>query len=648
MTTLYRYCVWLIAFWAFTAAAVLAQDAGTPQHGTVAWLEDNGFTASGTSKAAKALGPFVNETGQINVSIDGVATGSGNGTIQVDKPAGATVRSAYYLVSALFRQTLAANVTIGQGSNSLTLTPADYDAKVRNASGNTTENGRADITSFIKPIVDAATPGLIDFDITESNAANIEGNILVVIFDDPNVSEVRTVVLAFGAQQTTGDSFSIGLSDPFDASTQSIEMSLGISFGFQPGGQVSLVDVNGNRLTSSAGGQDDGIDRGAGWLLTVGGIGDDPANPPDPFAPATSIRTDDELYTLDPLIDEGDTQILVETVNPSNDDNVYFAGFIIKGTAAVVGEGILLSPTNATNPVGSNHTVTATVQDDDGNPIGGRTVDFEVTVGPNAGLTGSDVTDSSGEATFTWSSSVAGTDLVIAETVDSNGNPLVSNEAQKTWTALDQCDTPTNPEDEIVDQQNRTITTGFFDQEGITEVFFSRLDNLFVLDADGFVNPSTDNVTWVWPTSGGAPPQNVTFVLKQVDESNPQAAYFAILTDNCTDPGPKVLNQDPVHTFLLPQVEAHSFGLEAAYPNPFGEQATIEFSLTKQVPVTLAVYDVMGRKVATLVEGSRVAGVHRVTWDGRSNGGQALASGVYLVRLQAGTETATQRLTIVR
>jgi hypothetical protein len=56
----------------------------------------------------------------------------------------------------------------------------------------------------------------------------------------------------------------------------------------------------------------------------------------------------------------------------------------------------------------------------------------------------------------------------------------------------------------------------------------------------------------------------------------------------------------------------------------------------------------MGRKVATLVDGVRSGGPHTVSWNGRADGGQDLASGVYLLRMQASGQTFTQRVTVVR
>jgi flagellar hook assembly protein FlgD len=91
-----------------------------------------------------------------------------------------------------------------------------------------------------------------------------------------------------------------------------------------------------------------------------------------------------------------------------------------------------------------------------------------------------------------------------------------------------------------------------------------------------------------------------------------------------------------------------SFALEGNYPNPFRTQTTLQFDLPEPVDVTLSVYDVMGRRVATLVQERLPSGSHDITWQGRGQNGQALASGVYFMRLTAGDRTATRRLTIVR
>src|SRR5690606_31773219 len=85
-----------------------------------------------------------------------------------------------------------------------------------------------------------------------------------------------------------------------------------------------------------------------------------------------------------------------------------------------------------------------------------------------------------------------------------------------------------------------------------------------------------------------------------------------------------------------------AFALHAAYPNPSAGRATLRYDLPSAAHVRLAVYDVLGREVAVLVDAEVEAGRHRVAFDGG-----ALAAGVYVVRMTAGAEAFTQTLTLV-
>lgn len=79
------------------------------------------------------------------------------------------------------------------------------------------------------------------------------------------------------------------------------------------------------------------------------------------------------------------------------------------------------------------------------------------------------------------------------------------------------------------------------------------------------------------------------------------------------------------------------------YPNPFNATTTITYTLPEPTDVRLEVFDLLGRHVTTLVEGSVSAGHHRVTL----NAG-ALPSGLYTYRLRAGRTVLTRTLTLVR
>lgn len=103
--------------------------------------------------------------------------------------------------------------------------------------------------------------------------------------------------------------------------------------------------------------------------------------------------------------------------------------------------------------------------------------------------------------------------------------------------------------------------------------------------------------------------------------------------------------------------EAHSDGiplvplddrLDQNYPNPFNPMTTVGYQLSERKRVVIALYDLLGRRVATLVDEEQPAGAHEVRWDGRSDSGASVASGVYFYRMQAGDFLATRKLTLVR
>ena len=89
--------------------------------------------------------------------------------------------------------------------------------------------------------------------------------------------------------------------------------------------------------------------------------------------------------------------------------------------------------------------------------------------------------------------------------------------------------------------------------------------------------------------------------------------------------------------------------LEQNYPNPFNSGTVIDFALSERRDVELAVFNLTGQQVATLVEGAREAGTYTLQWDGRDDDGRPLASGVYLYRLRAGKQQVeTRKLVLLR
>lgn len=91
------------------------------------------------------------------------------------------------------------------------------------------------------------------------------------------------------------------------------------------------------------------------------------------------------------------------------------------------------------------------------------------------------------------------------------------------------------------------------------------------------------------------------------------------------------------------------FTLHNNYPNPFNPTTTIRYEIQQGGDVSLAIFNVLGQKVAELISGSQTAGVYEVNWDGRDLSGQTAASGVYLYRLTYnGQQSQSKIMTLLK
>ena len=381
-----------------------------------------------TSVPATGLKAIANVTGKIAFSADGAGSNNLLGTtIQANKPnASATVQKALFACASYVAR------TINDGDVSLDGTPIIWSQSIVNninVSFPYFNSVLSDVTLVVKPKIDAAPEGIVSFTQTEVLTNTIDGCALYVIFDDPTQTTDSTVIILFGGQRLAGDTFSVTLAQPIDKTNPklSLNLSLATSFGYQGNmstAQYTQVDVNGSRMTSAAGGQDD-CDVFAlpanecamnGGLITVGGMGDITGNP-TPFAAATAdAHSDDELYNLLPFVNDGDTTINISTKNPSDDDNI-FAAVILSSISATT-TSTNLPPTVHTdhNPVVVNKGETAlntgTFSDGDGDPV---------TVTASLGT----VTQNSTTGIWNWSfdttNSPTGNQTVIVTAQDSKG-----------------------------------------------------------------------------------------------------------------------------------------------------------------------------------------------------------------------------------
>lgn len=274
-------------------------------------------------------------------SSDGLGQDSSTGgTVQADVPSGSTVEQAYLYGTYFFNTSPdEAQRTIDfDGTNVVLQTlPNSEPGPCCELS-----TARAEVTSQVAAKVGSGG-GITDFAIN-SDPDFLDGVALVVIFSNPALPETTIAVLDGGSKQE-GDQATFNFAAPIDPTAPGFlaTMALGSGFSYQGveghtcggplTGQFSTVTVNGQLLTNCAGNFDDG--QGAdGALITVGGVGDSLDNPTPPDNPPT----DDELYNLVPFLRQGDTQLVINTTNPSGDDNLFLAVIATSAEATVTTE----------------------------------------------------------------------------------------------------------------------------------------------------------------------------------------------------------------------------------------------------------------------------------------------------------------------
>lgn len=284
-------------------------------------------------------------TGNVGLSIDAVGSNSSPvGNLSAEIPVGANILRAYLYT---------AGTPFPWYSNSLQ-TAADYNGAGITLNGQPITNydtivgavsdraaigqwytGRADVTSSVAAWHDAGPN--YNWEYTEGPALNnrIDGSVLVVAYEEASLPESSVVILD-GGQDTGGETTEVFFGAPLTgvgAPDFFADMSLGISFSVGSS-QVSDIDVNGSRMSSSAGGFDDGV-ASDGGLITAGGIGDSNDNP---AAPGSATSPDDELYSLIDFLTDGDSSFSVFTQNDSNDDNIFFMGLHIAAQVTSVND----------------------------------------------------------------------------------------------------------------------------------------------------------------------------------------------------------------------------------------------------------------------------------------------------------------------
>ncbi|MCD6165414.1 T9SS type A sorting domain-containing protein [bacterium] len=91
-----------------------------------------------------------------------------------------------------------------------------------------------------------------------------------------------------------------------------------------------------------------------------------------------------------------------------------------------------------------------------------------------------------------------------------------------------------------------------------------------------------------------------------------------------------------------------TYALYQNFPNPFNPETTIQYELPKRQHVSLGIYNVLGQKIRTLVDGIQESGIHTVRWDGKTDNSESVVSGVYFYRIETGDFVQIRKMVYIR
>ena len=206
---------------------------------------------------------------------------------------------------------------------------------------------------------------------------------------------------------------------------------------------------------------------------------------------------------------------------------------------------------------------------------------------------------------------------------------------------------------------------GATSNESITSHAYTQPGNygytLIVLDNQGapgqtsgqlVITSATPSRLSVSPTSGTIPPGGnqviaVTFNAQGLAEGDYQGALNVV-----SNGGNRTLPVS-IRVAATSSVEGGTdrpatFRLKPNFPNPFNPETVIIYEVPVSSPVKLSIYDLRGQLIRRLLQGEQAPGFHQVSWDGRDDAGQPVASGIYLYRLEADNFHATRKLNLLR
>ena len=160
-----------------------------------------------------------------------------------------------------------------------------------------------------------------------------------------------------------------------------------------------------------------------------------------------------------------------------------------------------------------------------------------------------------------------------------------------------------------------------------------------------FTQPIADRLTdeaWRKMLTGDEPPTMPEWVSSFIDTKASQPPFDRYSPNNLYDHEFTAVETDGIDN--IPK----TFKLSQNYPNPFNAQTMIDFDVSEDSHVQLAIYNIVGQKILSLFDGQKDEGTYTLKWDGKDSSGRTLSSGVYLIKFKAGAFVQTKKMVLLK
>lgn len=179
------------------------------------------------------------------------------------------------------------------------------------------------------------------------------------------------------------------------------------------------------------------------------------------------------------------------------------------------------------------------------------------------------------------------------------------------------------------DAVNYTLS---LNSSGQVDTSFTMQDTSLTVDMRTFNLPTGSfSVSWTVKASDGQ---------SETDPTNGMGTFTLDVITSVESPDPGVLTPT-------------EFKLYSNYPNPFNPTTQLKYELPERAQVRLDIYNMLGQKIRTLVDGEQTAGVKTMQWDARDDTGRQMTTGVYFLKLEANPENGqpiliTRKMTLLK